>query len=269
MSSNAAATVYVRKQDRKKLAQQKWSVTFDDSSGMFTIQNSGTNLYLACSNANATQGSPLIGQANLPYWWSVQTFDHGVMFFIRLPDQPLSLGFSDYEAEELSEVVLEPSDNIPSQIWFFETDQPLSQDNVYARCELDAGNYTIQSCHDSSYMAVERHALTIDSSENAATFALKYCSGGPNFTLRYDQNKKDVVNASGYVDLRSSAKDDDKQWVLLPQKTESATVYYICQPALGYPLKVISSRKLDEEYLALDEFAEGEVMQMWNFISAD
>lgn len=257
---------YISQQDRKILTQQKWYVTHDEKTGLYTIQNSGTGLYLACGSADASQDSPLVGQSGSPYSWCVQSVVPGIMFFIGLSAPMLSIGFSDYEAENLSEVALEPSDNIPSQIWFFENAQPLGQDKVHARRELDPGEYTIECCHDNRYL-YDSQGLTSDTADRASKFTLAYLNDtSPVFTLRVTTGKKlYVTNTSGYIELRSSSNDDNKQWVLLPQKSESKLVYYICQISQGHPLKVISSRLIDDQYFALDEISVGQAMQMWNF----
>jgi len=56
----------------------QWSVQ-PQSNGLYTIRNTGTQLYLAGSTSNFVRGAPLIGQSTA-FEWRIQTFGPGVMF---------------------------------------------------------------------------------------------------------------------------------------------------------------------------------------------
>jgi len=85
---------YVRKQVQDNNAQEvscltmlpfcvlkflfQWSVQLQ-SNGLYTIRNTGTQLYLAGSASNLVKGAPLIGQSTA-FKWNILTFGPGVMF---------------------------------------------------------------------------------------------------------------------------------------------------------------------------------------------
>jgi len=56
----------------------QWSVQ-PQSNNLYTIRNTGTQLYLAVSTSNLVEGAPLIGQSTA-FEWNIQTFGPGVMF---------------------------------------------------------------------------------------------------------------------------------------------------------------------------------------------
>lgn len=64
------------------ILNSQWSVTRDEgpTAGLYTIQNANTGGFLASGSGAETDGAFVIGQANTPYSWVIQSLDNGVMF---------------------------------------------------------------------------------------------------------------------------------------------------------------------------------------------
>lgn len=276
MPKTAGASPYVTKQIPGD-TYQRWLIT-PQPNGLYTISNSGKGLYLAGSSSNLVEGAPLIGQSiaagEASFQWNIQTFNPGVMFFIGLPDVHLSVGFANYEAEDSSVVALESSDNIPSQIWFFETFKQLSPAIFHEKRFLEPGKYKIELLHDNHY-------LTVDSSDNlssastrgsAAEFIIAYADDTvPHFTI-YHSDSDGKLFIYGDQDRIKTSEDRKTQWVVLPLEHEDgATAYHICDAVSADPRTAISSRIITDRkklFFALDPLAEQEVMQLFRFHEA-
>jgi len=258
---------------------QKWTVV-PQTNGLFTIANAGNNLYLAASKDNLTAGAALIGQSTgngeSPPQWNIQTFSPGVFFFIGLRDSNLSIGFSNYEAQDSEAVALETSDNIPSQTWFFETFKLLAPATFHGKRVLDAGNYTIELCHNNYYLYVlTSEDLSSTSGRAQGTkFTVTYADDTtPNFTLSYvdSYGTSYLVATTDHLETTDAKKKATEWVILLLEHNDGGDAYHICDASSGDPRNAISSRQItnrSKSYFALDPLAEQEVMQMWRFHDA-
>ncbi|KDR73987.1 hypothetical protein GALMADRAFT_250718 [Galerina marginata CBS 339.88] len=270
---------YVSKQVPKN-DNQKWAVT-PQPNGYYTISSSGNGLYLAGSPTNLVEGATLIGQSlgtgDTAFQWNVQTFNPGVMFFIGPPNTELSIGFSSYQAENLEVVNLKTSDNIPSQIWFFETFKQIGAAVFHGKRLLAPGNYILEICQDNTFVKVlNTDDMAIASTQaNGTKFTVIYADNDtPNFILSYT----DASSATAYLTAAeervetTALKKQATEWVLLPlQHKDEGIAYHICDASSSDPRKAISARMVldrTRSFFALDPLAEQEVLQMWRFIDA-
>ncbi|KAG1781692.1 hypothetical protein EV702DRAFT_1072731 [Suillus placidus] len=270
--------VYVNKRQSNADAAkcQRWEVELLEDSGLYTIKNSGTGLYLAPNSNRWLQGDMLVGLDNFFSKWSIQTTDMGVMFFIGLlgVQSSLSIGFPNYEGGDLSEVELEPSDSVPSQIWFFESldvnPAAPGQDVMHTTSILEERDYYIRSWHDDKiYLSIESGNVKLKGATLRSKFTLTYPSDkSGSFKLSYtspvddgDDDTYHVTDASGLLDLRD---ENETLWVVIPHHGESGTVYHICDSITGS--NAISSRpKNNGNKVVVDPMVEGDEVQWWGF----
>ncbi|PPQ69133.1 hypothetical protein CVT26_003581 [Gymnopilus dilepis] len=255
---------------------QRWELGLSESSGLYTIKNVGTGLYLSPPGSQGLQGDFLVGQTSPFTSWTVQTTDMGVMFFIGLlGTRPLSIGFPNYEGGDLSEVKLEPSDSVPSQIWFFESLDvnalPPSENAMHFTSLLEAKDYNIKNCHDNDkYLSVDTNdqvKLAAYVPKTKLTVAYPSDASG-GFTLSYKDSSGDVeylCDAIGQVELREKKPT---LWVALPREDDSGAtgIYHICDATTG--LSAISGRAMKKGRVPVDPFAQDDEAQWWTFETA-
>jgi len=198
-------------------------------------------------------------------------------FFIGLRDSNLSIGFSNYEAEDLEAVALETSDNIPSQIWYFETFKILSPATFHGKRILDAGDYTIELCNNNYYLKVLAASGDLSSTSTATQgtkFTVAYADDTtPNFTLSFTDSygTSYFVVTTDHLETIDTKKKATKWVILLLEHEDGGDAYHICDASSEDPRKAISSRQITngrKSNFAIDPLAEQEVMQMWRFHDA-
>jgi len=244
---------------------------------LYTIQNLRGGSFLNFGPGSERDGAFVIGKpSDGSSNWAIQSVNRGETFLIGRPGKAqLALGFSDYIAEDLNFVRLKPAEIIPSQMWFFETSQPIAEDSPFATRLLKAdGEFVIKNCYNESYITVEktkRHEdVDTGKRDGAARFKLEYLDAySPVFTLRQavfggkGNWLADVENSLGM--LGANSRDETKQWIAIPISSDDKSAYYICSNSRGFPLMAASVRKVDDGGLPLDEKVKGDVMQYWQF----
>ncbi|KAF4618250.1 hypothetical protein D9613_011623 [Agrocybe pediades] len=270
---------YVAKQVPKN-EYQRWQVTPQEN-GLYTISNSGNNMYLAGPTNNLTTGTLLRGQSPKedpkPFEWVIQSVN-GVLFFVGVPTATLSMGFADYDANESEQVALTTSDNAPSQIWLFETMQPLASATFSQSRWLKPGSYIIELSQTNAYLVVsDTHDLTTDARQSQATrFQVTYKDeNASNFTLSYTKGNPaeqfyiiGSTSNGGRVET-TDEEADPTEWAVLRLEA-GEDVYYIVQAGVQDSQRSVSSRRIismGRSYFAIDPLARGEVMQMFRFRS--
>ncbi|KAF8635085.1 hypothetical protein AX17_004034 [Amanita inopinata Kibby_2008] len=284
MSDHGRVYITSQMQGENNLKRQTWSVKRDATTGLYTIQNlhtvNNSNQFLAAGLE--APGSSLVGKAD-PTKWTLQGINQGAHFFIGLPQEngSLSIGFSDYEAEEYDEVALVSTDGIPSQLWYFETAKHVGRDQIHAQHLLPDGKYVIRSSQTNQYMLAKRDVSGrlsgTDTSGDATVFTLRHKVDAPHiFTLHWQRDsdtKEYVINEAGKIRVSDEAGplSDEAQWIVLPHKSSGVrVVYYVCHPAREHPVQAISARQVGrEKEFVLEHMVKGHTMHQWDFISRD
>jgi len=264
------------------LQRQTWTVTYIAATGLYTIQNNHTidnRNYFLTANVEA-EGSAVSGRNN-EYHWTIQGFNQGLHFLIGIsrPNPTLSIGFSDYEAEEYDEVALVDSDAIPSQLWFFERAKPIGSDQIHAQ-PFPEGTYIIRNSQSNKFMYMKNDgSRKLGTREHTpatpvTSFILRRVETAPHlFTLemRDGATTRFVVDSSGIVELRASVdrSNGSAQWIVLPHKSRTRTVYYICRPAAEHPVQAISGREIEDGEVPLEEMVKGNTLHQWDFVLRD
>ena len=55
--------------------------------------------------------------------------------------------------------------NIPSQIWFFETFEPLAPAMFHTTRQLVSGNYILENCHSQQYLSISQDDFVVATSD--------------------------------------------------------------------------------------------------------
>jgi hypothetical protein len=274
---------YIKSQDSASNLFQRWLVT-RQTNGLYVILSSGNTpkRYLGCAEGQTAQGDNTEA-LDKPFEWCIQSTGLSSAFLVTLPQSKLSLGFSNYLVDSDEDVCLEPSDDIPSQLWFFEKYFPFGSEKVHAKRipDIPDGKYLIQNCHDSTvymtYLGTAPVRITSGLSTGKAKFSLKYKdANSATFTLTYDEVSSDtppvttynkVADVGGYLNIGETATS----WVFLQEQANDPG-YYICRPDSGYPRRVISNRLFTavnkNKYFAIDNMVKGDTTQMWKLVSA-
>ncbi|KAF9568295.1 hypothetical protein CPC08DRAFT_702725 [Agrocybe pediades] len=256
---------------------QRWQVTRQEND-LYTISNSGNGLYLAAPSSNLIAGALLLGQSASdspkPFEWNIQSVS-GVFFFVGVPTAALSMGFADYHADDSQHVSLTTNDNAASQIWLFETVQPLTSATFSYSRLLSAGAYIIELSEDNSRLvATETEDLALKSGRDSGThFQVSYKDEHTaKFTLSYKESDggRAYIVASplngGRVEI-TDAHTDATEWAVL-RLEPGEDVFHIIRADVQDPQRAISSRRVTsrgKSYFAIDSLAKGEVMQMFRF----
>jgi hypothetical protein len=265
MPSTADNDVYARTQ-LDQSPYQRWAVT-RQSNGAYTVLNAGTNTFLGCNLAISIPGSNLTGlPLQNPFPWDLQSVG-GFAWSLRVPARDWSVGFTGYEVEDEVAVSLDLSDATASQIWFMEKYIAVGQDVIYAKCELPAGKYLLQSAHDETiYMNVKSTPWRLlPGTDTTSQFELKYNVNSASFTLTYVTNSgTPIINdAGGYLAINSPGQSTS--FVLL-EKDAGDPGYFICRPDSGHPRKVISARTTTvsgNTVFTVEKMTEGDPQHMW------
>ncbi|KAF8226587.1 hypothetical protein L208DRAFT_1406775 [Tricholoma matsutake] len=129
-----------------------------------------------------------------PFSWHFRNLGLPSLFSVDLPQTGLSIGFANFSVQSNEDVFLEPSDNTPSQMWFFEKYIPFDKEKVHAQRQpgIDEGTYYIQNCYDSTnYMNYVGSPPRIQSggpkSGKTTRFTLKYEENSAELTLAYNE----------------------------------------------------------------------------------
>ncbi|KAF4621486.1 hypothetical protein D9613_001241 [Agrocybe pediades] len=145
---------------------QRWTVTPQPGkTNCVTIANVGNNLYLAAHEGNLVDGTLVFGQppadGKAAFSWDLATGGSVLtepLYFpllsISVRDAGVSLGFADYEAHDSEQVQLKKSDNVISQIWFFETFEILAPAVYHSSRVISAGWYYIELQESNFFMTV-------------------------------------------------------------------------------------------------------------------
>jgi len=259
---------------------QMWQVTQQEN-GLYTISNSGNDLYLAAPVNKLTTGARLLGQSVTenpkPFEWNIQSVN-GVFFFVGVPTATLSMGFADYHAQESKQVALTTSINAASQIWLFEPIQPLERPTFSYPRILDPGTYIIELCDNNAFLKVtETEDLSVDFQRSEATrFKVIYVDNhSAAFRLSYTDSDSELSYLVEHADAdggrleTTESLSEATKWVLLRLETNE-DVYHIIRADV-HPQRAISSRRIKsrrrsgKSYFATDPLATGEVMQMFRF----
>ncbi|KAF9568306.1 hypothetical protein CPC08DRAFT_455184 [Agrocybe pediades] len=259
---------------------QMWQVTQQEN-GLYTISNSGNDLYLAAPINKLTTGARLLGQSVTenpkPFEWNIQSVN-GVFFFVGVPTATLSMGFADYHAQESKQVALTTSINAASQIWLFEPIQPLERPTFSYPRILDPGTYIIELCDNNAFLKVtETEDLSVDFQRSEATrFKVIYVDDhSAAFRLSYIDSDSELSYLVEHADAdggrleTTESLSEATKWVLLRLETNE-DVYHIIRADV-HPQRAISSRRIKsrrrsgKSYFATDPLATGEVMQMFRF----
>ncbi|KAF4618460.1 hypothetical protein D9613_010174 [Agrocybe pediades] len=267
---------YVAKQVPKN-EYQRWQVTRQEN-GLYTVQNSGNNLYLAAPSSNLATGTLLLGQSETanpkPFEWNIQSVN-GLYFFVGVPTATLSMGFADYEAQESKQVAVTTSDSAPSQIWWFETMHPLASATFSHSRLLTPGAYIIELSQSNAFLVVsDTHNLTVKAQRGEATrFHVTYKD---DHTSRFTLSYRDSSNGQYFIIANTlnggrvetnEVQVNATQWAVL-RLEPGEDVYHIIQADVQDPQRSISSRRIasmGRSYFAIDPLARGEVMQMFRF----
>lgn len=265
-------SVYIKDQELS-YAYQKWSVT-QQGDGLYVIQNSADSLdYVGCNPPNV-KGARVTALSS-PFKWSIQNLGSGWMITlppaIPKPISPLSIGFAGYLAESNTDVTLQPSDDTPSQLWFFEKFVPIGDEEVHAERLVAEGKYRFQCCHDvTTYMIAKDTPFRIVSGTTSITkFKLTYLNeSSAKFRLSWTTSNNITVyvtNKGGYLGFATKATT----FVLLYKKRDDPG-YYLCEPDAGYPRKIVSNRVVTDvdnnKVFAIDNMSDSNSMQMWTLV---
>ncbi|KAK2466558.1 hypothetical protein APHAL10511_001420 [Amanita phalloides] len=179
-----STSVYVRSQLDQSL-YQRWIVNVDPSANHYTIQNAGNSLYLGGRATIAISGDSLTGLQNV-FPWEIQSVG-GFAWFLCIPGTGMSVSISDNCINDEAGICLIPSDTTASQIWFMEKYISICPDNVHARCEVNEGNYFLQSAFNEVYMKAVNSPWRITvGNEPTSQFKLKYAKeNSARFTLTH------------------------------------------------------------------------------------
>ncbi|KAF9555267.1 hypothetical protein CPC08DRAFT_766078 [Agrocybe pediades] len=277
-SNNSEGKVipYVSRQVPKN-EYQRWQVTRQDN-GLYTISNSGNELYLAAPSSNLITGALLLGQSlgqnPKPFEWNIQSIN-GVFFFVGVPTAKLSMGFADYDAHDSEQVALTTSTNAASQIWLFEMMEPLAPATFSHSRLLTPGPYIIELSENNSYLVVnDSEELSTTLQKNGGTqFQIAYKDDNTaKFTISYkdsDGGRSYVVatEANGGRLETTDSQVNPTEWAVL-RLEQGEDVYHVIRADVQDPQRSVSSRKVSSRgktFFAIDPLARGEVMQMFRF----
>lgn len=277
---------------------QTWDVKYDSTTNSYTIetrQTTGAKTFLTTATSEDPDDPLRVVGAEVASAkkWSLEAFNQGLQYRINsIEPNELSIGFSDYEADEDDDVALVKSDRIPSQLWYFEKAAPIGKDQIHAKRVLEAGKYKIRSSLGSTYMSIVvppmgPEKLARSDFNNATLFTLEYLgtdSENPIFTL--SSNEKRIVGNIQDIDkglaqlqeVVSGEPSKDAQWIVLRHRTDAVVpVFYICHPASAHPVKAISAREpgegrhneLRSTPFPLEDMVKGLTLHQWEFIKVD
>ncbi|KAF4620837.1 hypothetical protein D9613_001238 [Agrocybe pediades] len=258
---------------------QRWTVTpqTGGKTNCVTITNIGNNLHLAGHQGNLTDGAPVLGQpadGKAAFSWELATSGSGVLFFIGVQDAGVSLGFADYEVHDSEQVQLKTSDNVPSQIWFFETVRKLAPAVYHNTRVIPAGWYFIELQETNYYLTVSDTGDLSDVRTRGAAvkFNISYADEkGPKFTISYlskDSVKSYITVSKEHLETTEGSKQAT-EWIVIPlEHHDGGTAYHLVDASSSDPRMAMSSRMITDRrrsYYAFDPLAEQEVMQMFRF----
>ncbi|KAF9536213.1 hypothetical protein CPC08DRAFT_54943, partial [Agrocybe pediades] len=230
---------------------------------------------------NLVDGTLVFGQppadGKAAFSWDLATGGSGVFFFISVRDAGVSLGFADYEAHDSEQVQLKKSDNVISQIWFFETFEILAPAVYHSSRVISAGWYYIELQESNFFMTVNdtedladvrtRGGRTtkfniIYADENVPSFIISYTSADTDAITSYITISRDHLETT-------EGRKHATEWIAIPlDHPDGGTAYHIVDAHSHDPRRAISSRMITDRrrsFFAVDPLAEQEVMQMFRF----
>ncbi|KAF8798652.1 hypothetical protein BYT27DRAFT_7203235 [Phlegmacium glaucopus] len=260
-ATGESETPYVTRHNPNNEAQ-KWVVTPEQNGYYYTISNPETNTYLMGSGTWVSRGA--FHPRSYAFQWKLEHSGLGVAFFIRSGTS--SIGFPNYEAEDFSNVTLQPGDKIPSQMWFFEIYNPVTPAKFHRF--LESKNYVLESSRNNQYLKVvpQSDELLSTSNRNDATeFTVTYVdSNSANFTLTFPTSSGTSNIIADRWRVVTSA-NETKEWVVVPHS--SGTAYYIREATTAQLRKGFSTQSIQfrrKSYFAFDYQSEDQE-QSWRF----